>query len=124
MRALITGMVVAMAMTFAIGPANAGDAAKGKRVYNKCKACHSMKPGKKKIGPSLHGVMGRKAGTLKGFKFSKAMKKSGITWDDKSMGEYLKKPRAFVKGTKMAFPGLKKAKQIDDVIAYIKSKSK
>ncbi|MDP6388874.1 MAG: c-type cytochrome, partial [Alphaproteobacteria bacterium] len=77
------GLVVALAL--AAGPALSADAKKGKKIYNKCKACHSLKKGKKKVGPTLHGVFGRKAGTLKGFKFSKAMKKSGIVWDEKTI---------------------------------------
>ena len=99
----------------------AGDAAKGKKVYRKCSACHSVKPGKNRIGPSLFGIAGRKAGTSKGFRFSKAMKKSNLTWDDATLDRYLKKPRKVVKGTRMAFGGLKKKKDRDNVIAYLKT---
>ena len=100
--------------------AMAADPVAGKKVFKKCKACHSLKPGKKKVGPSLFGVFGRKAGTEKKFKFSKAMRNSGITWDDASLDAFLKKPRKFVKGTRMSFPGLKKQADRDNVIAYIK----
>ena len=115
---------LAVALTLAAGPALSADATKGKKVFNKCKACHSLKKGKKKVGPSLYGVFGRKAGTLKGFKFSKAMKKSGVTWDEKTIDQYLTKPKAFIKGNRMAFRGLKKQSQRDDVIAYLKEAAK
>ena len=115
---------LAVALALAAGPALSADAKKGKKVFNKCKACHSLKAGKKKVGPSLHGVIGRKAGTLKGFKYSKAMKASGITWDEKTIDQYLTKPKAFIKGNRMAFRGLKKQSQRDDVIAYLKEAAK
>lgn len=115
------GLALFAAAVLASGPALAGgDAAKGKKVYNKCKACHSLKAGKNKIGPSLHGVMGRAAGAVEGFKYSKAMMKSGLTWDEETLAKYLEKPKKVVPGTKMAFAGLKKKKQRDNVIAYIK----
>ncbi len=98
----------------------AGDAAKGKKVYNKCKACHSLKAGKNKIGPSLHGIIGQASASVDGFKYSKAMKGANLTWDEETLQKYLTKPKKFLPGTKMAFPGLKKEKQRDDVIAYLK----
>ncbi len=104
--------------------AMAGDPMAGKKVFKKCKACHSMKAGKKKVGPSLFGVIGRKAGTAKKFKYSKAMRNSGVTWDDASLDAFLKKPKKFMKGTRMSFRGLKKQAGRDNVIAYIKDNSK
>ena len=98
----------------------AGDAAKGEKVYKKCKACHSLKAGKKKVGPSLAGIFGRTAGTVEGFKYSKAMKGSGIVWDDKTMDEFLAKPKKVVPKTRMAFPGLKKEADRANLIAYMK----
>jgi len=109
-----------MALTSSVTMA-AGDAAKGKKVFKKCKACHSIKAGKKKVGPSMFGVAGRKAGTAEGFRFSKAMKESGLTWDDATLDSFLKKPRKLIKKTKMSFGGLKKEKQRADVIAYLKT---
>ncbi len=120
--------VFAIAATIALAgtPAAwaAGDAAKGKRVFNKCKACHSLKAGKKKIGPSLFEVVGRKAGTVKGFRYSKALKKSGITWDEENLSKYLKNPRKFIKGNRMGFPGLKKDSDRENLIAYLKQATK
>ena len=122
-RLIAISLACGLALTLS-GQASAADAAKGKRVFNKCKACHSLKPGKKRIGPSLHGIFGRTSGTAKKFKYSKAMKKAAIVWDDKTMDQYIKKPRKFVKGTKMAFPGLKKQKDRDNLIAYLKKVTK
>lgn len=99
----------------------AGDAKKGKRVFNKCKACHFLDKKKNKIGPHLVGIMGRKAGSVEKFKYSKAMKNSGIVWDEKSLEAYLTKPKKFIPGNKMTFAGLKKESQRKNVIAYIKS---
>ncbi len=119
-------VAVGVALVFALngGFAEAAEAAKGKKVFNKCKICHSLKKGKKKIGPSLHGVIGRTAGTVKGFRYSKAMKKSGVVWDDKSLDTFLTKPKKFVPGTKMAFGGIKKQKDRDNLIAYLKEAAK
>lgn len=126
--ALISATVAALVAVLALGTTQvfaAGDATKGKKVFAKCKACHSVKKGKNKIGPSLYGVFGRKAGTAKGFKrFSKAMKKSGVVWDEKTINEFLSKPRAFIKRNRMPFPGLKKKSQRDDLIAYLKQATK
>ncbi len=108
-------------------PASAADLAKGKIVFKKCAICHSLIPGKKKIGPSLHGVIGRKAGTLAKFSYSSAMKKAGkngLTWTEKTLNKYLSAPRKFVPGNRMPFPGLKKENQRSNVIAYLKSVAK
>ena len=118
---LIAGLALA-----ALGGTNASaaDVEAGKKVFKKCKACHSLKPGKKKVGPSLHDVVGNKAGQFKGYKYSKALKKADITWDYASLDAYLTKPRKYLKGPKMSFVGLKKKKDRDNVIAYIKANSK
>ncbi len=103
------------------GAALASDhAAKGKKVFNKCKACHSLKAGKNKIGPSLNGIIGRASGTVDGYKYSKAMKAANLTWDEDTLEKYLANPKKFLKGTKMAFAGLKKEEQRENVIAYLK----
>ncbi len=124
MKVLIVAGSVAHVLALKGGNAQAQEAAKGKKVFNKCKICHSLKKGKKKIGPSLYGVIGRKAGTVKGFRYSKAMKKSGVVWDDKSLDAYLTKPKKFIPGTKMTFAGIKKQKDRDNLIAYLKQAAK
>jgi len=101
-----------------------GDAAAGKKVFAKCRACHKMEAGKNGVGPSLHGIVGREIATAEGFtKYSKALKAfgEGKTWDVELLDSFLEKPKDLVKGTKMAFPGLRKPEQRADVIAYLKS---
>ena len=118
-------VLIPIAALLAAGPALAGgDAAAGKKVYNKCKTCHALEAGKKKLGPSLNGIFGRTAGTVEGYKYSKAMKESGIVWTEETMAGYLEKPKKFMPGTKMVFAGLKKEQQVADLIAYLKEATK
>lgn len=114
-------VIAAALITFAAAPAMAeGDAAAGKKVYNKCKTCHSLEAGKNKLGPNLAGIIGREAGSVEGYKYSKAMASSGIVWDEATLDAFLAKPKEVVPKSKMAFAGLKKEKQRQDVIAYLK----
>ena len=92
-----------------------GDAAAGKKVFNKCKACHDVE-GKNKVGPHLDGVIGRASGAVEDFKYSDAMKAAGKTWDEATLAEYLKDPKAFIPGNKMAFAGLKKDEDVANII--------
>ena len=97
-----------------------GDAAAGEKVYKKCKTCHSLEAGKNKLGPHLAGVIGREAGSVEGFKYSKAMADSGLVWDEATLDAFLAKPKEVVPKSKMAFAGLKKEQQRQDLIAYLK----
>lgn len=97
----------------------AGNAKAGKKVFKKCKACHQVKAGKNGVGPSLHNIIGAKAATVEGYNYSKAMEISGLTWDAETLTAFLTKPKAVVKGTKMAFNGLKKEKDIENLLAYL-----
>jgi cytochrome c len=121
MKAVISTFVSTVLIATA-GGALAQSPESGERAFNQqCKSCHTVeKGGASTLGPNLFGVIGRKAGTVPGFEFSDAMKKSGITWDDASLGDYLKDPKAKVPDGKMAFAGLKRAPQLADVIAYLK----
>lgn len=105
------------------GHSQAQDAAAGEKVFAKCKACHVADQDTNKIGPSLMGIIGRTAGTHAGFKYSPAMVTAGtggMVWDDATLATYLHDPRGTVKGTKMAFVGLKDDADVANVIAYLK----
>lgn len=96
-----------------------GDPAAGEKVFTQCKACHTVQAGQNRIGPSLAGVVGRKAGTVEGFSYSPAMKAAGLTWTMENIDKYLTDPKVLVPGNKMAFPGLKKPEDRSNVIAYL-----
>lgn len=120
----ILGLGLALAFALASGSALAGDAKKGGKIFKRCAACHALEAGKHKVGPSLAGIFGRKSGAAEGFKYSKAMKKAAIVWNEETLGAYLANPKGYVKGTKMAFPGLKKEAQRANLIAYLKEATK
>ena len=96
-----------------------GDPVAGRQVFKKCQACHSLAPGKNMLGPSLAGVIGRKAGTAEGYTYSEAMKNAGIVWSAATLDSYLTAPQKLVPGNKMPFPGLKTDHDRADVIAYL-----
>ena len=102
-----------------------GDPVRGKKVFKKCKACHSIKAGKNKIGPSLFNIWGRKAGSAEGFKRYKGLKGAEWSWDAASLDGYLTDPKKFVKTRTKRRSAmvlkLKKKRDRDDVIAYLKS---
>ena len=101
-----------------------GDLAHGEKVFKKCTACHMIAAGgKNMIGPNLWSVIGRQAGVVSDYKYSKAMVAYGKEWTFEEMNSYLIKPQAYVKGTKMAFAGLKKEKDRASVILFMNSKS-
>ena len=101
-----------------------GDLAHGEKVFKKCTACHMIAAGgKNMIGPNLWSVIGRQAGVVSDYKYSKAMVAYGKEWTFEEMNSYLIKPQAYIKGTKMAFAGLRKEKDRASVILYLNSKS-
>jgi cytochrome c len=100
-----------------------GDAAAGKTDFVTCQTCHSIDAGVNKIGPSLHGVVGRKAGSIADFTYSAANKGSGITWTPEKLFQYLEAPQRVVPGTKMTFAGFSDPQKRADVIAYLKTNS-
>jgi len=122
-RILLAGLVPALFVmsTVEIHASAAGDSKNGQTLFGEnCAVCHSFARGEpNKIGPNLFGVVGRKSATAAGYMYSPAMMKSGLTWDQKTLGEYLAGPQKKVPGTKMGFPGFSDPSEEADVIAYL-----
>ena len=116
------GLAMAAALAMPAGPVRAeGDAAAGRTAFGKCMACHSIKAGENKIGPSLFGIVGRASHSVEGFNYSPAMKAYDVTWDAATLDHYLIDPRATVPGTKMIFAGLKNEQERQNLIAYLET---
>jgi cytochrome c len=122
----ILGLSAIAAFSFMATTALAdGDAKKGEQLFNRCKACHTIEAGgANRVGPNLHGVVGRKSASAAGYAYSDALKAKNIVWTNENLEKWLEKPAAFVPGTKMTFIGLAKEDQREDVIAYLKANSK
>jgi cytochrome c len=121
---LFAAVMIAAIPVFA-GPALAdGDAAKGKRIFNKCHACHNADVAKNKVGPTLLGLFGRHAGSVEDFHYSDAMKNADIVWDKDTLEKYIADPKGVVPGNKMAFAGIKNHDQIEDLLAYLEEATK
>lgn len=101
-----------------------GDPAKGEKVFALCRSCHVLEEGVNRVGPSLYNIVGRKSGSVAGFSYSDANKNSGVTWTTDVLFEYLKDPKGFMPGTKMAFPGIKNDQDRANLVAYLESQSK
>lgn len=117
-------IAIAALVSLAAGGVQAQDVEAGKKVFKKCAACHYADKEKNKIGPHLIGIVGRPAGAIEGFKYSKALKKKaeeGLVWTPEAITEYLKKPSAMIKKTKMTFPGIKKPKDLANILAYLET---
>ena len=101
-------------------PYNTADLANGETKFGLCRSCHTIAPGGANMtGPNLHGVFGRKAASVEGFKYSDALKNAGFVWDGEHLNQWLEKPQTYLPGTKMSFAGLKDAKDRTDLIAYL-----
>ena len=100
-------------------PALAADANHGKELFTACLACHTERADA--LGPSLKGVVGRKSGSLEDFRYSNAMKRANLTWDDANLRDYLREPQTKVKGNRMPFSGFANASDADDVVAYLQT---
>ncbi|WP_020591929.1 c-type cytochrome [Kiloniella laminariae] len=109
---------IVLTLSLVASAAAAADVDAGKKVFNKCKACHAI--GKSKIGPDLAGIINRPAASIEGFKYSDPMQNSGLTWTEENLATFLKKPKALVPGTRMSLAGLKKDEDIQNLIAYLK----
>lgn len=120
-------LTLAIATTLAFAPfaatAQEGDAAAGQRVYNQCRACHTIDAnGRSGVGPNLHGIVGQRAGQRAGFRYSAAMRtaaEGGLTWDDATLRRYLTNPKDVVPQGSMSFAGLRNPTQLNDVMAFL-----
>ena len=130
MNWMVRAGTAALLVATMLVPALAVDASveNGEEVFKKCRACHDVGPdARNKVGPLLNNLFGRKAGTIEGFAYSDANKTSGtggLVWTEEVLFKYLENPLVFMKGTKMAFAGLKDPQDRKDVIAYLKKFSK
>jgi cytochrome c len=118
MRLLLSGAAFG-ALILAVAPASAADANHGKTLYTACLACHTEKPDA--LGPSLKGIVGRKSGSLEDFRYSAAMKRANLTWDEQNLRDYLKDPQTKVKGNRMPFSGFGNDNDTADVVAYLQT---
>ena len=123
MRKVAAALAVAALTGFTGSALAQGDAEAGAKVFRKCKACHAVgDSAKNKVGPVLNGIIGATAGSVEDFNYSKAMQAKadeGLVWTVEELDAFLTKPKSYLKGTKMTFPGLKKEQQRADVIEYL-----
>lgn len=122
MRFSVTLAAAAVAVAVPSGSALAQGAEAGEKAFKKhCTACHTLEAGKNRVGPSLNGIVGRKAGQVAGFKYSDANAKSGAVFDEKYLATYLTDPKAAIPGTKMVFVGVKNEQERNALIEYLKA---
>lgn len=125
MKLKISAAAAALLLSMPIVAHAEGDATKGEVVFKKCKICHQVGPtAKNLVGPIQNGLIGRKAATVEGFKYSDALKEAadkGMVWTEENIDKYLADPKGFIPKNKMAFAGLPDAQERADVIAYLKT---
>lgn len=100
-----------------------GDVEAGRVGFGQCRSCHTVEAGVNRVGPSLHGVVGRPVGHEDGYRYSTAMAEAGGVWDEQRLYDFLEKPRTHVVGTKMTFVGIKDGQRRADIIAYLKTQA-
>lgn len=110
------------AALLAVGRAAADDL--GKKTFEQCIACHSLKAGDNGVGPTLHGIFGSSAGAVEGFRFSGPMKRSGVVWDEKTLADFVRNPQAVVPNTRMPYSGMADEAAIKALVEYLKSATK
>jgi cytochrome c len=113
-------MMLAAASLLAANLAHA-DAKRGEKLFEECSACHNLQPNAASVGPDLHGVFGRKAGSLDSFRYSPALRKSGITWSRQTLDSYLADPQKVVPANRMPYAGMPEAKDRADLLDYLQA---
>lgn len=116
---VVVGGCAILIVTISIAFVRGADIDKGKVAFEQCAACHSLDGSGNDDGPTLKGVIGRKAGSLEDFRYSAAMKRSDVTWDAATLDKYIADPQAFIPGNRMAFAGIAEGSQREDLIAYL-----
>ena len=125
-KTFFVGFSGVMRVAFTLGPIGFTVSVRaeedGDRLFRStCGICHTIQSGQNRLGPSLAGIVGRKAGTVPGFNYSDANKNSNVVWDEAQLDQYLTDPKQFMPGTKMIYPGMKEAEQRKAVIAYLRN---
>jgi cytochrome c len=100
-------------------PGRAQDLQRGEQLFTECRSCHSVQPGANNVGPSLAGIVGRKSASLTDFRYSPAMKRSGITWDAATLAAFIADPQSVVPGNRMPYAGMPDAKDVADLVGYL-----
>lgn len=125
-RVFASALAAAVLVAAASPVSAAGDPQQGEKVFRKCKACHEAEKEQNKVGPHLVKIINRPAAHVEGFNYSEALKKAaadGFVWTEENLDKYLENPKSFIPGNRMAFAGLKKEEERQDVIAYLKEKA-
>src|ERR1700730_5867169 len=117
MRKALSSIVLIAVL--AAGRAHAADADHARHLFLACPACHTEKPDA--LGPSLRGIVGRKSAAVDEFRYSNPMKRAGLVWDETNLRDYIADPQAKVKGNRTPFGGIAEPKDIDDIVAYLKT---
>lgn len=119
-------LIIGVSLAIAASPAWSGDAVRGEQLFLKCQRCHSLDANApQEDGPNLHGLFGRKAGTVENYKgYSEALKSSGLVWNEQTLDEFLENPAKFIAGSNMRFRPMKKEEDRQDLIAYLRDATK
>jgi cytochrome c len=123
-KAVRAALALSMLMLAANAARADGDAARGEKKFGDCAACHKLEAGANNVGPSLHGIFTRKAGELADFRYSPAIKRSGIAWTPETLDKFLADPQAVVPANRMPYAGMASAPDRADLIAYLQNATK
>ena len=124
MKFRVTAVLVCFLTLSIVVRARAADIEKGKVIFEKCAACHSLEAGKNDDAPTLRGIVGRKIASIEEFRYSPAMKRSDVVWTQSTLDTFLEDPQAFIPGNRMPFDGLKEKSEREDLLAYLETATK